>query len=643
MDPRKVTDFDLFFLRDGMSVISAARRAGVGESWAYERSRALREQGVLTAKREKQAVVAGGPIAYEALNSAPKRAWGDFEFFRRRYLGHISTPWQVAAGEQVIQALGTDEREFIVINLPPGAGKSTLVRDIALWATVRNRGLRGLMGSGTQAKATTMLGPVRRALERAMPARASSEDLRRGVACDATATLAQDFGVFRPLDKAEPWRSDALLVVQPGYEITTEKEHTWTAYGLDADYLGDRIDLMLWDDAVLPRDYKTLERIEERHKNFDTVTESRLEPTGVLLLIGQRIAANDLSRHCLDKVALPDDDEDLDELEQLDETSKATAMEGLGRKYQHIVYPAHFEDRCTGVHGVAAKPWPEGCLLDPWRIKWREIRDLKHNDPATYETWYQQKDTDPADVLVKKVWVDGGTDPDDGTTHWPAWNKGRSIAELPQGVVGPLFSFAWVDPSPTKFWAVQWWVIAPRADNRMFLMDLHKGRMRADEFLEWRQNDGRFVGLAEEWQTRSEELGLPITHWVVEHNGAQRFLLQYDFVRRWTSRHGVHIVPHTTALNKSDPKFGVWMVREPWRTGRVDLPCRNEADRLASLKLVDEVCRYPHGWYDDQVMAMWFGVSRLPNMTIVRDPEMHQQRPDWVAGLDARHLMAVGQ
>lgn len=519
---------------------------------------------------------------------------------------------------------------------------TTILHDAAAWATVRNRGLRGLMGSGTQAKATKMLGRLRRTLERTMPARAEQRQIELGLACDAQATLTEDYGLFRPLDKAEPWRSDALVVVQPHFESTTEKEHTWTAYGLDVDYLGDRIDFAIWDDAVVPRDILTLEKIEAQRLNFDTLSETRLEPGGALWLVGQRIGANDLYRHALDKVKLPESDEELDRLEQLSETELAESYSGLDRKYRHIVFPAHIDKNCHEDHGRDAQAYPVGCLLSPQRLPWRELRSLKHNDPGTYQVWYQQEDTDSHDVLVKKVWVTGGTDPDTGTQHWPAYDKTRRIAELPAGLQGPLYSIAVADPSPTRFWGIQWWIAAPQASNQLFLMDLHKAKMRADEVLEWNQNEGRFTGLMEEWQDRSEKLSLPIQMWVIENNGAQRFLLQYDFVRRWCAQHATNIRPHTTTQRKSDPDYGVYTLREPWRHGRVRLPAGDEDSRLKSLKLADEVQRYPHGWTDDQVMAMWFLTSHLPELTIPPPDGSTLARPSWVSSIpDARALMAV--
>lgn len=639
--PHQKTRLEKLVHQRGYSIRAAAEKTGVSTAWAYTYMRAL-AQDKSERDQIKQAEGINGPIPYEQLSPPAKAAWDDFELFRRRYFGHLSRPWQVEAAHTVLASLSSDQREYVVLNVPPGGGKTTLMHDIAAWITVRNRGIRGLMGSATQSKAEKMLGRLRRNLERTVPARAEEDMVRLGLACDAEATLAQDYGLFRPLDKTEPWRSDALMVVQYDFELVTEKEHTWTAYGLDVDYLGDRLNIALWDDATVPKDLTTLEKIESKRRNFDTIAESRIEPGGALFLVGQRIGANDLYRHALDKVTLPDDDDTLDALEAMTDDEREAAYGQMGRKYRHIIYQAHDDSRCQNQHRSTSPPQPEGCLLDPVRIPWRELRSLKHQDPTTYSVWYQQEDTDLADTLVKKVWVQGGTDPDTRVEHIGCWDVDRGLCQLPPHLRGPKFSFATIDPSPTRFWAIQWWVYTPEASGQVWLMDLHKAKMRANEVLEWNEQQGEFTGLMEDWQARSVRLGLPITHWIIERNGAQRFITQYEFFRRWQQKWGVAYVPQDTNNNKHDPDYGVYTLREPWRTGRVRLPGKGAEARLTALKLVDEVQRYPHGYTDDQVMAQWFLFTHLPTLAVTSDPNARQNRPSWVNTLpDARRLMAV--
>jgi hypothetical protein len=56
------------------------------------------------------------------------------------------------------------------------------------------------------------------------------------------------------------------------------------------------------------------------------------------------------------------------------------------------------------------------------------------------------------------------------------------------------------------------------------------------------------------------------------------------------------------------------MIRDWWRSGRIRLPGKGLEARTASLKLVEEVQRYPNAGTDDQVHANWFAISHLPNI-----------------------------
>jgi hypothetical protein len=76
----------------------------------------------------------------------------------------------------------------------------------------------------------------------------------------------------------------------------------------------------------------------------------------------------------------------------------------------------------------------------------------------------------------------------------------------------------------------------------------------------------------EAWQLRSADLGAPISHWVIEINGANRFLLRPAFVANWQRLRGTSIVPHDTNRNKADPKMGVTSIGSHWKYGRVRLP-----------------------------------------------------------------------
>jgi hypothetical protein len=150
--------------------------------------------------------------------------------------------------------------------------------------------------------------------------------------------------------------------------------------------------------------------------------------------------------------------------------------------------------------------------------------------------------------------------------------------------------------------------------------------------LDWNYSEATFSGLLEEWWWRSDDLGRPFTYLIVEANAAQRFLLQYDHVKRWQSQRGVSVIPHATHRNKSDADFGIQTIAPHYRHGRVRLPGKiADGSRNTSLKLVNEVTRWPNGNSDDCVMAHWFLLWNAPNIfpkNILNPPKFN--RPSWM-------------
>src|SRR5690606_4279018 len=170
--------------------------------------------------------------------------------------------------------------------------------------------------------------------------------------------------------------------------------------------------------------------IEAQREWWDNEGETRLEPGGLLLLVGQRLSSSDLYRYCLDKVA---GIEELDGEEDIDRASKM---------YHHIIYRAHDEKRCRAaedpsVHDRDATPQlPDGsggCLLDPRRLNWRMLENKRKNS-TDFATVYQQEDADPSQVLVPKLWVTGGVGTD-GVEYPGCWDNDRGLWEIPEGLV----------------------------------------------------------------------------------------------------------------------------------------------------------------------------------------------------------------
>ena len=238
---------------------------------------------------------------------------------------------------------------------------------------------------------------------------------------------------------------------------------------------------------------------------------------------------------------------------------------------------------------------------------------------------YQQEDLDPSEVLVRKEWVWGGD------TNPGCIDKDRDAWEIPRGLSArDCLVIATADPSPTQFWSIQLWIYHPDSEQR-FLIDHVRQKMNASDFLDYKMEEGSYSGLMEEWQRTSESIGFPIQYWIVETNAAQRFMLQYDYVKTWRGIHSVEIIPHNTnSVNKTDEQLGVTVLQSHYRFGRVRLPGKGEG-KTRSMKLIDEVTRYPNGTRtDDCVMAQWFLEWNLPNLYLPSMGATRSWRPSWV-------------
>jgi hypothetical protein len=629
VNPRNVEKYFLLRKR-GFNKMSAARESGLSYATARRIEDGLRTDNTDDRVQLRPARVVPAPVQLDDLRPEAREALEDFELFQRRYFGHIATPWQVEAANYVRDLLASPDKEFAVLNAPPGVGKSTLMTlDIPAWLICRNRALRGAIFSNTQNAANKYAQRLKRFLERTIPMQGDAMQIAKGLALDAVACVADDFGTFRPFQR-ENWSQEAFVVAQLHNMPIDEKEPTWQAFGFDSEYLGMRLDYLVVDDVVTKQSIRTLEAVEKMREQWDDVVEQRLEPGGVLVLQGQRLGSYDLYRYCADKVGYADDDDD--------------EQTPVGKKYHHMVWKAHYDDRCQGseTHALSAPAWPVGCLLDPRRKAWRDLVPVMRGDPATFAVVYQQQDTDPANVLVKPIWVSGGTDPDTGEACIGCWDKGRDCWELPKGLAGDLVIYATVDPSAAKWWSIQCWA-ARCVDGvayERYLLALERRKMMASDLLDWNQPSNEFVGLMEDWQALSTKLGIPIKKWIVERNGAQRYLLQYEHVRRWQAKWRVDIVPHDTALNKLDPERGIESLAGIWHYGQVRLPGKGNSIQhtpaaggsgwMASIKLVDEVTHWPDHPTSDCLMAQWFGEFWLPRMVPSRKALPTFKRPSWL-------------
>lgn len=657
--------------RSGLSQSAAAREAGISRSVAVELDKGLQrapnrrigsgghggrasQYGRIPARsgngnpwRDGHSDDDPEPRPFDDLCGEASAALDDFGLFRRRYLGRGPSPWQEDAAHRVLDLLlGAQEsrdREYLVLNAPPGAGKSTLWHDVAVWLICRDRRVRILYGSRTTPQATKYTRRIRRTLQQRGKVWPREEDLRAGLAVVPDGSLVEDFGRFKPLGRSDGdvWQQGGFTVAQVGEQLTDEKEPTVTAFGFDADYLGMRVDLAIWDDLVDLANVRNVDVVKELQDTWDLVAEPRIDPGGLNVLQGQRLRHNDLYRYNLDKLRARDE-------EAADKDDDDLVEDDFVPKYHHIVYRAHDDAVCRGLHKRGDVAWlpparrggddPGGCLLEPRRVPWRDLKTLMETHPDVFSVVYQQEDLDPSTQLIHKLWVDGGTD-DKGTVYPGCYDDDRGLWELPPApaMTGPKHLALVVDPSPSNWWACQLWLYVAETEKR-YLIAIERKKMDAPEFLDWDRDRARFVGFLEDWWCRVDELGLALRHVVVEVNIAQKWLLQYDHAKRWATLRGVNFTRHTTGVHKLDDDQGIPAVKNLWRTGRVRLPGRPDGSKQHSLLLVNEMLRWSRqerakksAQTDDQVMAHWFFEYTLPKLGPQRaNGKPTQRMPSWI-------------
>jgi len=505
------------------------------------------------------------PLALAELSNEALHALEDFRYFRKRFFGRDGTPWQEQAANSLLKLLETPDKEFLVVNCPPGSGKSTLfAHDIPIWMLCRNRALRCMIGSYTERQAVQYLGRIRRSLTRKTPMEG------------AESTLIRDFGGFRPLLR-DLWRVNEFIVAQPGEADYSEKEPSFAAYGYDSAFLGGRFDLIVWDDLVDKHVLRSRDAIENMERWFGDEAETRTEPGGLFVLQGQRMAKTDLYRFALD-----------------------LRLEDGSPKYHHICYRAHDDERCEGLHGADAPFWPDGCLLDPVRVDWKTLASKQRNAMDRYQVLYQQEDHDEASSLLRSVWLTGGTV--DNVTYRGCFDPDRRVGDLPPDA-DRFAGVITVDPSATAKWGIIYWLIDPATEDR-YLLDAYTAPLQVSEFLDYNFETGAFSGILERWYQKYADKGVRTRYVVCEVNAAQRWLLQSRMAQQWSSQRLCTLVAHTTSIRKNDEDMGVQALRTLFEFGKIRLPGKGSHEH------VNEFIQQCYGWpthkYDDLVMSAWF-------------------------------------
>lgn len=188
------------YLANGVNAAEAARQLGLSRATASRLKRGIPASSSLAAEQRLDDAQPE-PKTWDELSPLAQDCLGDFNRFSEVFLLRRPMSWRLDAANRIVEALAdAAQRSYIVMNLPPGSGKSTLCHDVLAWLAcgggicdpLRGRALRAMSGSFGMGPAKHGVARLKRLLESPRPF--FDKDTGR----TAEFSLVKEYGRFRP-------------------------------------------------------------------------------------------------------------------------------------------------------------------------------------------------------------------------------------------------------------------------------------------------------------------------------------------------------------------------------------------------------------------------------------------------------------
>lgn len=557
-------------ISNGMTAVAAAKMAGVKvETTHYWKSSDPDFKRQLLDAAETRDKV-------RAKIESPDKYKVDFETFSQEYLGMRVFPHQ----KNFISLLEKGEPEWLhpamtyepaarnrlLINIPPEHAKSTTITvNYSTYRIALDPNVRIIVVSKTLNKAREFVYAIKQRLSHPMWSK-----------------LQQTYGPEGGWkDDADTWRTDTVYLGSEARE-SSEKDPTLQALGMGGQIYGARADLIILDDCI------TGANAHEWEKQMSWLQKeviTRLGKNGKLLVVGTRIAPNDLYR----------------ELRNPDHWS------GGKSPFTYLAMPAvlEFDNKPENWQTLWAKsdrPWDGDDDIQPDEEglypKWDGPTLFIRRSEVTPSTWamvYQQQDVEE-DSIFPPVAVQGCV----------------------QGMrrVGPLNHGAPGNPQPGNFRVVMGIDPAMSGATAAVVVAVNidtKERYVLDVINMTEPTPEKIKSLIQDWTIRYQPNVV-----VAEKNAFQLFLTKDEAIRDFLSSRGVQFREHFTGNNKWDVDFGVASMASLFgnvREGKfeknsnlINLPSADKSEGVKALvnQLIvwkpDMSKKQP----SDCVMALWF-------------------------------------
>ena len=466
--------------------------------------------------------------------------------------------------ENIIYEPGEGNR--LLINVPPEHAKSTVVTvNYPTYRIALNPNIRIIVVSKTITKAREFVYAIKQRLSH-------PRWLKLQTAYGPEGGWKQD---------ADTWRTDTVYLGGDARN-SSEKDPTIQALGMGGQIYGARADLIILDDCITTANaHEWEQQINWLQKEVIT----RLGKNGKLLVVGTRIAANDLYK----------------------ELRNPKHWSGGKTPFTYMGMPAVLEysekpEDWVTLWKESDVPW-DGDSDTPqengYYPKWDGAALNRRRSEVTPSTWalvYQQEDI-MEDSIFPPALVQGAT------------NGMRKRGPLKNGAAGHPsqvegYTIIGFDPAMTGNSA---FVVTTynRADGKIYVLDCinmedptpQKIRATIEELVQ-RYHPQEFR---------------------VEINAHQKAYALDDELRNWLAQYGVRLDAHFTGKNKWDTSFGVASMSNLFGTERdgkhqrnniIELPSSEGSEGLKALTQQLLTWKPETRGKTDTVMALWFAVIR---------------------------------
>jgi len=458
------------------------------------------------------------------------------------------------------------ERNRLLINVPPEHAKSTVITvNYPTYRIALNPNIRIIVVSKTITKAREFVYAIKQRLSH-------PRWLKLQTAYGPEGGWKQD---------ADTWRTDTVYLGGDARN-SSEKDPTIQALGMGGQIYGARADLIILDDCITTANaHEWEQQINWLQKEVIT----RLGKNGKLLVVGTRIAANDLYK----------------------ELRNPKHWSGGKTPFTYMGMPAVLEysekpEDWVTLWKESDVPWDgdddtpqENGFYPKWDGKTLNRRRSEVT-PSTWALVYQQEDI-MEDSIFPPALVQGAT------------NGMRKRGPLKSGAAGHPsqvegYTIIGFDPAMTGNSA---FVVTNynRADGKIYVLDCinmedptpQKIRATIEELVQ---------------KYHPQEFR-------VEINAHQKAYALDEELRNWLAQYGVRLDAHFTGKNKWDTSFGVASMSNLFGTERdgkhqrnniIELPSSEGSEGLKALTQQLLTWKPETRGKTDTVMALWFAVIR---------------------------------